>query len=296
MLSHAAGISKPLAYATMCIALLLSFTPANADTSVWKVSKGDSHIYLGGTVHVLSQSDYPLPKEFDEAYAASDVVVFETDITAMSNPANAQLLMSKLQYQDGSNIRDHLSPETIRALDTHFEMRGMSLEQFANFKPSMLYMALTMIELQIIGIDAAGVDMHFASKATADNKPQLMFETPEEQIDFIANIGADDPDQMLEYTLRDLANLQSMMDSLLDAWREGDSKSLDDQMIDLMAEDYPQMYQTLLVKRNNNWLPQLTSFFKTDEIEFVMVGAAHLVGEVGLLELLREAGYSVEQL
>lgn len=282
--------------AVCMVFLLLTISKANADTSVWKVSKGDSHIYLGGTLHILSKSDYPLPAEFDEAYDNSDLVVFETDIEALSSPETAQLMISKMLYTDGSTIHDHLAKKTVKALEAHLKQRGMSLDQYKILKPAMMSVTLTLIELKNMGIDTAGVDSYYSDKATADNKEQLMLETTEQQIDFVANMGADNPDRMLEYTIRDLADLKNTMDVMLNAWREGDPETLNAELIDVLAQDYPKMHQNLIVNRNNNWLPQLVSYFDTGEIEFVMVGAGHLVGEVGLLKLLAADGYKVEKL
>ena len=86
------------------------------------------------------------------------------------------------------------------------------------------------------------------------------------------------------------------MDDMRAAWRDGDSDSLIAQLIELMETDYPDMYQALLVERNNRWIPVILKYFSTDDIEFVLVGAAHLVGKDGLLETLESAGYSIEQL
>jgi len=276
--------------------LLLPTNQAMAESSVWKVSKGEDHIFLGGTVHLLSKSDFPLPGEFSEAYDGSDLVVFETDIMAMSDPQVMQSMMAKLSYTDGSSIRDHLSIKTTDALEAHLSQRGLSLDQFAMFKPSMLYLMLTVIELQVIGIDVAGVDAYYAEKASADNKNELMLESVDEQINYIASIGKDNPDKLIEFFLRDSANLKSTMDVLIKSWRHGDAEELDDKVIAMMAKDYPNIYQNLLVKRNKNWFPSIEEYFNTDEIEFVLVGVGHLVGDAGLLKLLEADGYTVEQL
>ena len=222
--------------------------------------------------------------------------MFETDIAALSDPATMQLMSEKMVFTDGSTVRDHLAANTIEAIEAHLKARGMSLDQFSTLKPSMLSITLTLIELNIIGIDAEGVDLFYSEKAETDNKEQLMLETVEEQLEFVLGIGADDPDKLLEYTLRDLANLTTTMDKLVSAWREGNREELNEQLIEFLARDYPYVYDDLVVKRNKNWLPQLATYFDTGDIEFVLVGAAHLIGEFGLLTLLASDGYKIEQL
>jgi len=214
----------------------------------------------------------------------------------MTEPATIQKMLSKTSYSDGSTIRDHLKPETIEAIESHLQQRNMNLDMFASFKPTMLYLVLTTMELQLIGIDAQGVDSFYSVKASNDNKEQLMLETVDEQIDYISNMGIEDPDSLFEYGLPDIAELGTTMESMTRAWREGNADSLDDQMVELMAEDYPKMYKSLITDRNMNWMPDITQYFETGDIEFVMVGAGHLVGEEGLLEILKREGYLVEQL
>ena len=63
-----------------------------------------------------------------------------------------------------------------------------------------------------------------------------------------------------------------------------------------MATDYPDLFETLLIRRNNNWLPIITGYFATGDVEFVLVGAGHLVGQAGLLKQHEKSGYTVEQI
>ena len=69
------------------VAILACVTGLNAQSSVWKISKGDASVYLGGTCHILRKSDYPLPKEFEQAYAEADSLVFEIDPASLEHIA-----------------------------------------------------------------------------------------------------------------------------------------------------------------------------------------------------------------
>ena len=87
----------------LLIALLGCFILTNSfgQTSVWKVTnKKGNTIYIGGTVHLLSPKDYPLPKQFHTAYNASELLAIEADIDQLENPAIAQKMMGKIMYQD----------------------------------------------------------------------------------------------------------------------------------------------------------------------------------------------------
>ena len=80
---------------------------AVAETSLWRVSKGANELYIGGTVHVLSASDYPLPKAYDVAFNKATKLVFETDTEATQDPAFGQSLMSRMMYTDGRSMAVH---------------------------------------------------------------------------------------------------------------------------------------------------------------------------------------------
>ena len=86
------------------------------------------------------------------------------------------------------------------------------------------------------------------------------------------------------------------MERMLTAWREGDVDGLYAEFVAPMLEQAPDLYDSLLVRRNNNWVPQIESMFTEDGTEFVLVGAAHLAGEHGVVQQLEARGYTVVQL
>jgi uncharacterized protein YbaP (TraB family) len=80
------------------------------------------------------------------------------------------------------------------------------------------------------------------------------------------------------------------------AWRSGDLRRLEATSAIPLRDDFPAIYQALLVDRNNAWMPQIVAMSKTAEIEFILVGALHLVGSDGLLSMLSSRGYQITQL
>ena len=276
--------------------LLIAVSSAVQAPPVWKVTKGDAHIFVGGTVHLLSEADYPLPNAFQQAYEKSDKLIFETDMAAMSDPAFQQKTMQLMTFTDGTTLSDVLSQETLEALDKHLTARNIPLQNMMIFKPSLLYVTLSVIELQAIGLNAQGVDQYFSNLAMKDNKKQGWLETPEEQLNFLLKLGKGDPDELIAYTLKDLKKLPQIMGELKSAWRQGDMKALTNVGIDPIQQDFPELYQDLLVTRNNNWIPQMEAYFASEEIEFVLVGALHLAGDDSVLKTLETKGYKVEKL
>ncbi|MBO1256293.1 TraB/GumN family protein [Alteromonas sp. 5E99-2] len=275
--------------------LLFTAISANA-ASVWKVSKGDSALYIGGTIHILRQENFPLPAEYETAYAKADELYFETDIAATKLPSFQQKMMSKIVLTDGTTLESYLTPETFSALKKHMDSRGLPIANFQPLKPAAVALTLSVLEYQANGFLQEGVDAFYASKATADNKPQKWLESVDEQLNFIANMGEGDEENLIKYTLEDLGNMSSQLEQLLTVWKSGDMKTLNTLMIKEMQIKAPDLYNDLLKERNNNWMPKIVQMFDDNDTEFVLVGAAHLAGEDSVLNKLKEQGFSVEQL
>ena len=114
--------------ASLALASLLALPAYSA--SVWKVSDGENTMYLGGTLHILSPQDYPLPEEYKTAYSQSDALVFETDIAALSTPEFAQKSLQMLTYAEGGSLKDDVSDDTLKQLETHLAARGVPVDRF----------------------------------------------------------------------------------------------------------------------------------------------------------------------
>ena len=97
-------------------------------------------------------------------------------------------------------------------------------------------------------------------------------------------------------SLEDLDSTAKLMDEMIGAWRVGDSEALQSLFVDDMLERAPAVYDSLLRQRNLRWVPQIEAMFNDPDTEFVLVGAAHLVGADGLVELLRARGYDISKL
>jgi uncharacterized protein YbaP (TraB family) len=285
---------------TLIKALTLStsliFTLSLQAASVWKVSNDQHSLYIGGTIHFLTPKDYPLAKEYDVAYQASDKVIFETDMLVVNSAEFGQKMMSELTYDDGTTINKVLQPEVYKALAIHLSSRQIPMQAFASFKPSLLAMTLAVVELQSMGYTSEGVDMYFANLAKAQGKEQGWLETPDEQLAFIAGMGGDDPNVMIEYTLKDIKKMPEMLSKLHSSWLAGDMPAMTDVGITPFKADYPQIYQDLLVIRNNNWLPQIVEMMNDKPTEFILVGALHLAGPDSVLAKLKAKGYKIEKL
>lgn len=281
-----------LALGALCVSI-----SAAAETAVWKVSKGEDYLYLAGTVHVLRASDYPLPREFEQAYADADRLFFETDIGAINDVSLQQRMMTQMTYQDGRTLRTVLNEEAYQALSEFVEAAGVPIPMamMQTFKPGLLISTITLLEFQKLGFTPQGVDSYFFTRAMGDGKDRGELETLDEQIALLAGMGEGAESEYILYSLKDFEDLDIAIEDMVAAWRAGDVDSLDEQFVAEMMEASEELYDSMLVRRNHAWLPKIEAMFDEAGIEYVLAGVAHMVGDDGLLALLRDRGYEVVQ-
>ena len=120
----------------LVLTLVLWQSLAHADTSVWKVTKGEQSLFIGGTLHVLAPSDYPLPDSYSESYLQAQTLVFETDLSALSTPDLQLKMLAVLTYPKGKDLKSVLKKKTYQRLNTYCQARGLPLDNFLKFKPT----------------------------------------------------------------------------------------------------------------------------------------------------------------
>ena len=280
---------------SITLVLILS-TQSLAESSVWKSQKDGSVIFLGGSFHLLRPADFPLPPEFDKAYKASDLLVFETDLGKFNDASTQQKLMAKAMYADGSTIDKHLSPRTYRLLNEYCTANGLPLENLKHFKQSIISLTILSVELAKLGVAQQGVDIFFYQAAAKDQKATEGLETIDEQIQFIVGMGEGNEDAFISQTLKDMESIKQDYETMVKAWKKGDARKLNALFVAEIKTKMPKLYKELLADRNKKWLPLIEAYHKTPEKEFILVGAGHLVGPDGIIEALRRKGYKVEKL
>ncbi|MBN2183912.1 MAG: TraB/GumN family protein [Candidatus Krumholzibacteriota bacterium] len=282
----------------LAVFLLLLLVPSVlfSGSMVWKaVSKNGSTVYIGGTVHLLRESDYPLPEEYEKAYIDSDILVLETDLDAMNDPDIQQMILVKGLYEEGKSLDSVLSKEAYGLLNDYCESIGIPLATFHQFRPSLVSIALLGIELQRLGIVQAGIDLFYHKRAKADGKEVKGLESIDKQIDYLLSIGEGNEDEFVIHTVKELRETGETIDGLIESWKNGDEVKMYQYMVESIRDAYPELFDRLIFERNGNWVPQIEAFFDSGEKEFVLMGAAHLLGDDGIIEQLRGLGYSVEK-
>jgi len=277
-------------------AVLLVAVAAQAKSFAWKVTGKSGVVYLVGSVHLLSNDFYPLQPALEAAYKDSDLLVEEVDMAELTDPSAQLALLGKAMLPSATPLDKVISAETYAMLAKRAESLGLPLEPFKMLKPWMVALTLVQMEWQQAGFDPQlGLDKHFYDQAKADGKATQGLETAEYQISRLDGLTMDQQERLLAESLKELDDEKANMAKLVGAWRSGDSATVEKIVLaDLKTE--PVLYQRLLVERNRNWLPKIEALFARPGRAFVVVGAAHLVGPDGLLQMLKARGCTVQQL
>ena len=270
---------------------------ADSKSFLWKVQSKTNTVYLLGSIHLFKKELYPLNKKIEEAFDQSDLLAVEANITD-TRQLDLQKLIEKAIYLDDDTLEKHVSKETFELIRKRAEGLGLPLELINKQKPWFLGLMFTSVEFLKLGFDPNhGIDKYFLSKADG-KKRVLELESLDYQINLLSNFNDQDQELFLLLTLKD-ANTQSQeVKELLQAWTSGDVTGLERIMTKSIDEDkrLSSIYEILIYDRNKNMASKIADFLKMKESCFVIVGAGHLVGNKGIVEILKAKGYRVEQM
>ena len=288
--------------AALLSALTLASACAQADTPrplLWKISDADNEIYLLGSFHALKPEDYPLAASVDAAFADAERLAFEVSPEEMNSPSVQQKLLAAAMLPEGAALEKMLSPQAWTRLQAYAQRRGVPLQQYARFEPWLVSLVISLNEMGQIGFDPQlGLDRKLMARAGQAGKTTLGLESVDEQVAALDSMTAVEQQQMLEDALDEIDKLGEEIDALHRMWRSGDDVALTRKTVDEFRQKYPQLYQRIDVARNRAWLPKLQALLDKEHSDdtLVVVGSMHLLGEDGLIALLKAKGYKIERL
>ena len=263
---------------------------------LWKVEGRTNTAYLFGSIHFLKKEFYPLAQPIEDAYKRSQVVVFEADLDEMQSPAAQLKMLQHGKYPEGQTLKQNLSKDTYAKLDAYLSESLGSAALFDGLKPWMVAVALLGMELQKLGFNPEqGVDKYFFDKAKEDKKQIVPLETIDFQLGLFAGLTKEEEDAMLKETLQEITSFKKILTEMTDAWKTGDTKKLDELILDAMRQ-FPQIHKKLLIDRNKEWAAKIEKLLAEGKNLFVVVGAAHLVGKDSVVDLLSRKGLKVPQM
>lgn len=250
-------------------------------------------VYLLGSVHLLTPEAGKLPAEVDTAFAHAKSVAFETSLDSLQSRAGE--LLSLARNAPGTTLRSALTPAGAAKADSVLKAYGLSLDALAPYKPWFATLVLTQMTIQKAKFQAEfGVDAQVNAWAKAASKPTSGLEPVDFQLHLFDSFSPKEQEELLlSATPPDSSAAQLI--AIKDAWLVGNTVMLDS-VLNKSKKESPSLFNKLVVDRNKSWIPRLDAMLQGTDDALVVVGAAHLVGAQGVVEMLKAKGYSIEQL
>jgi uncharacterized protein YbaP (TraB family) len=285
-------VSKAFPAVCFTAAAMLLWGNAAHAACVWRVTGANGRtLYLGGSMHALRSTDYPLPAAYNRGFEASSRLVFEED--PKEGEAAFKEIVKAGQYPKGDSLKNHIDPRTYEYLRRFFALRDIGEERFRGLRPWYIDVLL---ELPPPQLSALSVEHFLWQRAVANHKPVAGLESRREHNAVFTGLSDHDSEVLLLLMFINAGHGDpKSFDKMVETWRRGDADALTRQTRD-SYRDFPSFYDRLITARNRNWLPKIEGYLNGRDTSFVVVGAAHTGGPDGLVALLRGAGYNVEHL
>jgi uncharacterized protein YbaP (TraB family) len=261
---------------------------------LWRVDGPSSTAYLLGSVHVLRKGVDLRTPAIERAYAASSALVMELDYDDFDAAALGEIVAVKAT--DAGGLVESLGEEDYGRAAKRAARLGLDLEPLRPTEPWFAALSITDMALEQLGFDSEhGVEALFATRAVTDGKPIAGLETAEFQIGLLDAMPADQQRELFLKSIEEAEQLPGLVEEMVDAWRRGDEPALRAEL-ETSFEGFPDLYRSLIVDRNERWMPAIDALLAGPSDHLVIVGALHLIGDHSVIRLLEQRGYRVERL
>lgn len=277
---------------------LLSAAQVRADDlhtpAIWKGQLRDSTVYFIGTFHLLKPDVQWMTPTIQTILDEANSLTLEADNTQM-NPRLVNYLVQQHGIYKRGSIADALSPEDYVLYKKRWAESGLPEEMRDKLMPWYASITLSAQLMQQWGYsNKHGVEAVLTEEATKRNIP---IDGLEMAIDQIRSFSQHDEKWQAEFLVQGLEDLDSAeedIDAMQAAWLAGDEATLKKLTNDAMR-DTPDLFQTLLINRNRNWLAGLKHLFTQPGVHIVAVGTSHLIGDYSVIKMLNTDGYHISR-
>ncbi|AEL24734.1 TraB/GumN family protein [Cyclobacterium marinum] len=275
----------------ICLFSLGSISAFSQEEGVfWEIYGADSTApsYLFGTIHLICQEDFVINEKIADKLAMSDYLVLEID---MDDPQLQVSMQQNLYNKEGQKITDFLSEEAYLTIHTYIKERtGMDMDMLKEMRPMVL---MSLLYNNLLECETMSLEMELMALANTENKEILGLETVEEQMSFFDLIPLSNQYESFYAYIKDIEKGQAEFRKLINAYKE--EKITD--LLQMVAEspEYKDYQDEFLYERNQKWMKPMTQIMENGTA-FFAVGAGHLAGPKGLINLLKSQGFTVRRI
>ncbi len=268
--------------------LIANAQTALAKTLLWQIT-GPGIIapsYLYGTIHLMCPQDIIVTTELRSKFYSTKQLFLELD---MDDPSVMAKTISQMNMQNDTTLSQLLSKQQYDSVAATFKkLTGLSLEMMQTMKPELLE---SVIYPSLLGCEGAEAwEQKFMQMAKANNMKIKGLEQVEDQLKIFDEIPYKMQAEELAETVLHVDSVKKSFIDMLESYKQKDLNALNDMMND--EDDLAAYSDLLLTNRNAKWIPEIIEQAKLKPT-FFAVGAAHLGNTNGVINLLREKGYTV---
>ena len=259
----------------------------NENSLLWKVEgNGIKTSYVFGTFHMLPKDDFLLTEKVKKALESSEVLALELD---MDDPGFQAEMMKEVMIKNGATLNDFMDADEFTLIDNYLTSKmGVGLEQLKTMKPLMVS---SMVMMAYLGSDVASYEASLIGLSKEQQKEIIGLETVAEQMAIFDEQPYEEQLDEIVKLLNETDEMKSMFEQMITFYKNENIDGLYNYMDDFFHNDIDQL-DRMLHHRNKNWIPKIGEYSK-QKTTFYGVGAGHQGGTLGVINLLRNAGYTV---
>jgi uncharacterized protein YbaP (TraB family) len=249
--------------------------------------------YLYGTIHIIEAKDYFLPKGTMSAFDNAKKIVFEIDMKEMSDISAMMGMMNKIFMKDNKTLKDVVSEQDYTLISNHFKKMGLPIFMLERMKP-MFLTVFAYSDMDPNGLKNGNMksyEMEFMEMAQNTAKETGGLESIDFQISIFDEIPYEAQAKMLVDAIRTSDTGDDEFKKMTDMYKSQDIQSMAATISD-EGSSVSGFEEKLLTERNKKWIPQIIATAK-NQPTFFAVGAGHLGGPRGVIQLLLKAGMKV---
>ena len=277
----------------LLLGLHATTTPA---LPLWELKGTGNRIMVLGSIHFLRASDYPLAPAITAAFDQADVVMMEIDMDDLDPVASAGTIAALAQDSRGRTLPELLGPAAWKSTSAEARDLGIDLALLRPFEPWYAAVVVTQLRLAQLGFDPSlGVEARLAADAQESGKEIRGLETLESQLGALDNLSEGAQRAFLHTTLEEAAEVEDVAGEMIAAWKAGDVKALDADMLD-SVRDQQEVYRALILRRNEQFAEAIARLAHDRKNYLIVIGTLHLVGPDSVLQMLAKEGIKARQI
>lgn len=277
-------------FASQAQRLVKKHSASNTKSLLWRITGNglNDTSYVMGTIHLICKDDYFFTSAMDNAIKQVDRLVLEMDI---SDPRMLTSFQDSMKLPSGQKLRDffHSDEEYSQFKMDMNKAIGMDISPLEGHKPFLLLSMLTTTAFSCK--EQASYETKLSAIANYRGMHVIGLETFDEQLRVFDGLDKEAMRSLLLESLKESKTTDKTMQKMVGLYKQQDIHGLYKLMV--RSADMKTSQDALLFNRNKRWAERLPDVMSKSSV-FIAVGAAHLPGEEGVLNLLRQKGYTVE--